>query len=269
MKKLRPITPHSILTEKLEQIVKDPSLELTTASVQEKINHCFLLASGLDRYLEENTSEESDQLASISRLTREKDWSSNRNETDVLLEPEMLSGKVEGQFLNFLVSSTKSRNILEIGLFTGYSAISMARGLSHGGKIIACEIDCEVASIAAENIKALGLENIIDVRIGPALDTLRDLSEKGFVFDLVFVDADKRNYKNYVKYILDHNIIEIGGLIVADNTLLQGEVYLGRSHQSEAGRAMCDFNQYLTAENRVEQVLIPLRDGVTLAERKR
>ena len=181
----------------------------------------------------------------------------------------MLSGKVEGQFLNFLVSSTKSRNILEIGLFTGYSAISMARGLSHGGKIIACEIDCEVASIATENIKALGLENIIDVRIGPALDTLRDLSEKGFVFDLVFVDADKRNYKNYVKYILDHNIVGIGGLIVADNTLLQGEVYLGRSHQSEAGRAMCDFNQYLTAENRVEQVLIPLRDGVTLAERKR
>ena len=114
-----------------------------------------------------------------------------------------------------------------------------------------------------------GLENIIDVRIGPALDTLRDLSKQGFVFDLVFVDADKPNYKNYVKYILDHNMIEVGGLIVADNTLLQGEVYLGSSHQSEAGRAMCDFNQYLRAENRVEQVLIPLRDGVTLAERKR
>ena len=86
MKKLRPITPHSILTEKLEQIVKDPSLKLTTASVQEKISYCYLLASGLDRYLEENTTEESDQLASISRLTRENDWGSNRHETDVSLK---------------------------------------------------------------------------------------------------------------------------------------------------------------------------------------
>ena len=269
MKKLRPITPHSIITAKLERIVNDPSLELTSASVQAELDHCYQLARGLDQYIEENTTKEPDQLALISRLTQEYDWDVNRNDGDTFLEAEMLSGHVEGQFLNVLVSATQSKKILEIGLFTGYSAISMARGFSGDGEIVACEVDLEVAKIAKENIKKFNFEGTIDVKIGPALNTLRDLSEQGAVFDLVFVDADKPNYINYVKYILDHNLVRVGGLIVADNTLLQGEVYLGKGYQSEAGRAMCDFNEYLRNETRVEQVLIPLRDGVTLAERKK
>ena len=89
------------------------------------------------------------------------------------------------------------------------------------------------------------------------------------IFDVVFVDADKPNYINYVKFILDNSLIQKGGIIVADNTLLQGEVYLEESERSKAGQAMSDFNEYLKNEPRVEQVLIPLRDGVTLAERKR
>ena len=180
----------------------------------------------------------------------------------------MLSGHVEGQFLKFLISATRSEKILEVGLFTGYSAIAMALGLPENGKIVACEIDQEVAEIAEKNIQQFGLERTIDVKIGPALDTLQDLSEKNAVFDLVFVDADKQNYLNYVKFILDNSLIQIGGIIVADNTLLQGEVYLEESERSDAGQAMSDFNDYLKSESRVEQVLIPLRDGVTLAERK-
>ena len=269
MEKLRPITPHSIITAKLERIVQDPSLKLSSATVQAEIKECYQLASGFDPYIEKNTTTEPDKLASISRQTREYDWITNRNDGDIFLEPEMLSGHVEGQFLKFLISTTKSEKVLEIGLFTGYSAIAMARGLSDTGKIVACEIDHAVAEIAKKNIQDFGLENTIDVKIGPALDTLKKLSKKNSIFDIVFVDADKPNYINYVKFILDNNLIQKGGIIVADNTLLQGEVYLEESERSKAGQAMSDFNEYLKNEPRVEQVLIPLRDGVTLAERKR
>ena len=268
MKKLRPITPHSIITAKLERIVQDPSIKLSSATIQAELKKCYQLASGFDPYIEKNTTTEPDKLASISRLTRGYDWITNRNDGDVFLEAEMLSGHVEGQFLKFLISATRSEKILEIGLFTGYSAIAMALGLPENGKIVACEIDQEVAGIAEKNIQQFGLERTIDVKTGPALDTLQDLSEKNAIFDLVFVDADKQNYINYVKFILDNSLIQIGGIIVADNTLLQGEVYLEESERSEAGQAMSDFNDYLKSESRVEQVLIPLRDGVTLAERK-
>ena len=267
MKTLRPITPHSILTEKLKQLRNDPSLKETSDNFQKELNRVYLLASGLDKYLEENTTSEPSSLASLSQETRKFDWETDRGKHDVFLEAEMLSGHVEGQFLKTLVSATKSKNILEIGMFTGYSAISMARGLPDDGELIACEIDAEAAAIAEKSIRSAGLEKKIKIIIGPAMDTLKKISKQNLTFDFIFVDADKNNYTNYVRYILKSNLLRIGGLCVVDNTLLQGEVYLDRVDRSEAGHAINLFNQYLNNEKQMEQVIIPLRDGVTVSER--
>ena len=99
------------------------------------------------------------------------------------------------------------------------------------------------------------------------MDTLKKISKQNLSFDFIFVDADKQNYTNYVQYILKSNLLRIGGLCVVDNTLLQGEVYLDRVDRSEAGHAINAFNQYLNNEKQMEQVIIPLRDGVTVSER--
>ena len=99
------------------------------------------------------------------------------------------------------------------------------------------------------------------------MDTLKKISKQNLTFDFVFVDADKQNYTNYVQFILKSNLLRIGGLCVVDNTLLQGEVYLDSSERSEAGQAINLFNQYLNNEKQMEQVIIPLRDGVTVSER--
>ena len=105
----------------------------------------------------------------------------------------------------------------------------------------------------------------IEVRVGDALDTLKKLMQEEAVFDLVFLDADKAGYKSYFQFLLEHNMVKRGGIFVIDNTLLQGEPYLKKEHRSQGGEAIKLFNEYLSEESRIEQVLIPLRDGVTLA----
>ena len=177
----------------------------------------------------------------------------------------MLSGHVAGKFLKILVSGLKAKNILEIGVFSGYSAIAMAEGLDDGGNIIACELDKRAAEFAEDQFKKAGVSDKITMKIGPALESLHNLADEKSKFDMVFLDADKHNYENYVRFILDNNLLSVDGLLVIDNTLLQAEVYLDNHEFSVPGKAIASFNEYITNETRVEQVIIPLRDGVTLA----
>lgn len=261
----RPVTPISILAERLRNVAR--RLEADDAvpvDVRDELRRTIELASGLDPYLSSCTTPESPALASIAGRTRAQDWASLRDgDTPGGLEQEMLSGHVEGQTLKLLVRLVGARRVLDVGTFTGYSALAMAEGLPPDGRVVACEIDPAVAAIARRSFDGSPAGSRISLEIGPASATLHRLADVGARFDVAFIDADKGGYRDYLATLLDRELIAPGGLICADNTLLQGEAYLPAA-RSELGTAIDGFNRAVAADPRVEQVLLPLRDGLTL-----
>ena len=175
----------------------------------------------------------------------------------------MLSGHVEGQTLKILVHATRAVRVLEIGMFTGYSALAMAEALPDEGQVTACEIDAGVAAIAEQCFRASASGHKITVRVGPAQRTLAELAQAGQRFDLVFIDADKAGYLGYLTALLEGGLLQPHGLICVDNTLMQGQPWL-TGEPTANGAAIAAFNQAVAADPRVEQVVIPLRDGLTL-----
>lgn len=175
----------------------------------------------------------------------------------------MLTGRLEGRFLTALAAMTGARRILEIGTFTGYSALSMADGMAEGGSVITCELDPQHAAVARANIASSPHAGRIEVREGPALDTLRGLDGP---FDLVFIDANKLGYAAYYEEAL--RLLAPNGVIALDNTLWSGRV-LDPDAGDENGLALTALNDRIASDPRVEAVQLPLRDGVTLVRRKR
>ena len=179
----------------------------------------------------------------------------------------MLSGHVEGQLLEFLVHLSGARRVLEIGMFTGYSALAMAEALPADGVVVACELDAAVARFARAHFDASPAGRRIHVEVGPARATLQQLVDDGSEpFDIVFIDADKAGYLSYLEFLLDSPLLAPGAVVAVDNTLLQGQAY-GVGAVSGNGAAIAAFNEAVIADPRVEQVLLPLRDGVTLIRR--
>jgi predicted O-methyltransferase YrrM len=178
-----------------------------------------------------------------------------------LRAPQMLTGAVEGRFLEMLVWVSKARRVLEIGTYSGYSSISMAAGLPPDGHIDTCEVEEKHAAVARRYIEEAGYTNRITVHVGPALETLQGLPGP---FDFVFIDADKVNYVNYYEDVLPK--LAERGLIAADNTLWSGRV-LDDSDDSEGTRAITAFNEHVCADSRVVSVQLTVRDGVTLIRR--
>ncbi len=266
---MRPVTPVGILAAKLESLVQQ--LEATNtpnATFQAELQQAYELANGLDPYLDFCTTPESPALAALVKRTQAEDWSKRFSDGETVrqLEKEMLSGHVEGQFLKFIVHLTTARRVLEIGMFTGYSALAMAEALPEDGEVVACEVDAYVAEFAQQCFEQSSTGKKISVRVAPALVTLQQLAAAGEVFDLVFIDADKAGYAEYFELLLTTQLLAPNGLICADNTLMQGQPY--RSDVPTAnGVAIAKFNQLLIDDPRVEQVLLPLRDGITLIRR--
>jgi caffeoyl-CoA O-methyltransferase len=214
-------------------------------------------------------------LAAVAERTRSHDWEQPEcNRATPRLEAEMLSGHVEGQLLRFLVAMTRARRVLEIGMFTGYSALAIAEALGGEGHVVACEIDPAAAAFAEAGFAAAAevdptVERAsIEVRVGPAFDSLSRLADAGQAYDLIFIDADKPGYLGYIDQVLDRGLLAEGGTICVDNTLLQGEPWLGEP-RSANGAAIAAFNAAIADDPRVEQVLLPVRDGVTLIRRVR
>jgi caffeoyl-CoA O-methyltransferase len=166
--------------------------------------------------------------------------------------PQMSVGANEGAFLRFLVWLKKPRRVLEIGVFTGWSSIEMARGLPEGGTIVACDVNEETTALARRYAEEIGVADRIDYRVGDAKETIAGLDGE---FDLVFIDAWKPDYVDYYELVLPK--LAPDGLILADNTLgaLEGNEGIAR------------FNEHVLADERVESVLVPIRDGVTLIRR--
>lgn len=266
----RPVTPTTILARELAELCRraetTPNHDPTLEAGLRRAHH---LAVGLDPYLNQCTTPESPALAALARRTQATDWAAAPS--GVYLEQEMLSGHVEGQLLKFLVHITGARRVLEIGMFTGYSALAMAEALPDDGVVVACEVDPHVAQVARECFDASPMGHKIDIQVGPAMDTLRRLaaesSSAALQFDFVFIDADKPGYLDYLDFLLDGSLLTTRAVIAVDNTLLQGEPYRADEVISVNGAAIAGFNAALTYDPRVEQVLIPLRDGVTLIRR--
>jgi predicted O-methyltransferase YrrM len=173
--------------------------------------------------------------------------------------PEMIAGPVLGQLLRFLTAMVAPRLVVEIGTFTGYSALAMAGGLPVGGRIVTCELSEERAAFAQSWFDRSPLGERIDVRVGPALQTLDGLAGP---FDLVFIDADKEGYTDYYEAVVPK--LASGGLIVVDNTLRGGDV---ADPDDDGERGMAAFNAHVHSDARTENVLLTVRDGVTLARR--
>lgn len=191
----------------------------------------------VQRYAEKHTTPPADALRRLGEETEAT--------TDA---PQMSVGPNEGAFLRFLVALVKPRRVLEIGVFTGWSSIEMARGLPEGGSIIACDVNEETTAVARRYAEEIGVADRIDYRVGDAKEAIAGLEGE---FDLVFIDAWKPDYVDYYELVLPK--LADGGLILADNTLgaLDGNEGIAR------------FNEHVLADERVESVLVPIRDGLT------
>lgn len=227
------------------------------------------LAAGLDPYIEEMSSPPSEALSALERATRSEDWAgrSASGDTALPLTQVMLSGHLEGQFLAMLIGFSGARRVLEIGMFTGYGALAMAEALPADGMLVALEIDDFAADFAQGHFDGSPHGRKIEILRGPAIDGLATLASRDAQFDLVFIDADKPGYIAYYDTLLEHDLLAPGGMICVDNTLLGGEAYADAAERSANGEAIAAFNAHVANDDRTRQVLLPLRDGVTLIRR--
>jgi predicted O-methyltransferase YrrM len=205
-----------------------------------------LIKPELQRYAEQHTSPESDLLASINRETQAN-----------VMMPRMLSGHLQGRVLAMISKMIRPKAILEIGTFTGYSAICLAEGLAAGGKLITIDKNKELEEMVRRNFALANLTELIDYRLGNAVDIVPALNTR---FDLVFIDADKENYSNYYDMVMDK--LNLNGLVLADNVLWSGKVLdVNPDKDTEGIKA---FNRKVQEDGRVENVLLPIRDGIML-----
>lgn len=266
----RPVTPLGIIVEEISKTIKKGEQAKIPASVTESLRKIHQLAAQIDPYLANYSTLESEALANLATKTCSEDWNNlfSDGETVVCLEQEMLSGHLEGQTLKMFVHMSRAKSILEIGMFTGYSALAMAEALPEDGKILACEVDQYVADFARSCFAQSPHGEKITVKVAPALDTLKELAEAGESFDLVFIDADKPGYVAYFNLLLETGLLKPQGFIFVDNTLFQGQVYLPEIERTPNGQAIAEFNRIVAEDDRVEQVILPLRDGLTIIRRK-
>jgi len=200
----------------------------------------------INAYAEAHTSPESPLLSRINR------------ETHVgVMRPRMLSGHLQGRFLSFLSRAMRPTRILEIGTYTGYATICLAEGLPSGGSLTTIEINEELEERIRTYLREANLQDVVDCRIGDAIDVLPGLSGP---FDLVWMDADKENYSRYFDLIIDK--VRSGGLILADNVLWSGKVV--DPVEDKDTRALVEFNNKIQADIRVENLLLPVRDGIMM-----
>lgn len=210
------------------------------------------LPKDIQEYSEKHTEAESELLNRLNRETHKK-----------VLAPRMLSGHIQGRMLAMFSQMIQPKRILEIGTYTGYSAICMAEGLAPGGEIITLDKNEELEEMVKGYFSEAGLTETIDFKIGIALDLLPEIDGP---FDLVFIDADKFNYYNYFKLVIEK--VRPGGFIIADNVLWSGKVIDTGKKTDEDTQAIRDFNRLVHADDRVEKVLFPVRDGLMVIRKK-
>ena len=202
----------------------------------------------IEDYIRKNSSKEPDILKDLNKETYLK-----------VLNPRMLSGHLQGRFLSIITKLIKPKKILEIGTYTGYSAICMAEGLIENGIIHTIDINEELISIQNKYFAKSKCNNSIIQHVGDARNIIKSINEK---FDLVFLDADKENYIEYYELVIEK--VKKGGLIIADNVLWTGKVVEPDKDDDELTQYLIDFNKMINEDDRVENIILPLRDGLNV-----
>ncbi|MEB2782202.1 O-methyltransferase [Algoriphagus sp. C2-6-M1] len=203
-------------------------------------------------YCEDHSSEEDYLLKKITRETQAK-----------VMMPRMISGHLQGKMLELFTKMQRPKTILEIGTYTGYSGICLARGLGKDGKLITLDINDELETMVRGFFEESGLADQIEYKLGNALEIIPTLPGP---FDMVFIDADKSNYSNYYDLIIDK--MNPGGIILADNVLWSGKILVEKGKKIDKDtQAILDFNTMIQNDPRVENALLPIRDGVMIARK--
>lgn len=210
------------------------------------------LDTKLDQYACEHTSKESELLYDLDRKTNLQ-----------VFHPRMLSGHLQGRFLSMISHMIQPKLILEIGTYTGYSALCMAEGLQKDGKLVTIDINEELEPFTQSYFDKSDYKNQIDFRIGNALDIVPEIKD---AIDLVFIDADKENYPNYYNLVFEQ--VKSGGYIIADNVLWSGKVLEDIKPNDKDTPALIEFNKMVHNDNRVENILTPIRDGLMIIRKK-
>lgn len=217
-----------------------------------KLGSMEFIDKQIEDYALTHSQSESTILKKINRETHAK-----------VLQPRMLSGHMQGNFLSMISHMIRPAQILEIGTYTGYSAVCLAQGLKENGKLHTIDVNEELEKTVRGYFKETGLENRISYYIGDALSIIPSIDEK---FDLVFIDADKKNYSNYYDLVFDK--VNSGGFIIADNVLWSGKV-LDLARNTDSDTLLIDaYNKKIHEDPRVEHMLLPLRDGLMIARKR-
>jgi len=210
------------------------------------------LAQNLANYIVAHTSESDILLQELERETNLK-----------VLMPRMISGHFQGRVLSMLSKMIRPKNILEIGTYTGYSALCLAEGLTPEGQLLTIDINAELSDLVQKYFQKSSYKNQLKYINANAMEYLKSIEE---FFDIVFIDADKENYQQYYDMIIDH--VVPGGYIIADNVLWSGKVVAELKKIDKDTQAILNFNAFVQADNRVENVLFPIRDGLLIARKK-
>ena len=209
------------------------------------------ISKELDDYVCQHTDKEPELLYNLNRKTNIE-----------VLRPRMISGHFQGRTLSMFSKMIQPERILEIGTYTGYSALCLAEGLKENGKLITIDINEELEDIIQEHIDQSEFKHKIELRIGDAMKIIPEINE---TFDIVFVDADKQNYANYYDLVFDK--VKIGGYIMSDNVLWSGKVIEEVLPNDKDTPIILDFNAKIQQDERVENILLPIRDGILIARK--
>lgn len=204
----------------------------------------------IEEYISAHSSQEPDILRELTRQTNLQ-----------VVNPRMISGHIQGRLLALLTSMVSPKRVLELGTFTAYATISIAQAMETGSELITVEKDDELEDLAHDFIVRAGVQDIVKQRIGAALEVMQTLDGS---FDMVFIDADKRQYLEYYELLFEKELVTLGSLIIADNTLWDGKVLTETAKGDAQTVGIKAFNDFTAQDNRVEKVILPLRDGLTL-----
>lgn len=206
----------------------------------------------IEEYVNQHSSPEPELLARLNRETHLK-----------ILQPRMLSGHLQGRVLSMLMKMIRPQRILEIGTYTGYSALCMAEGLAQAGELHSIDINEELTDFVQKYVNEAGHQDKIKLHVGNALEIIPQLKEN---WDVVFIDADKNNYINYYNLLIDN--LKSGSYIIVDNVLWSGKVIEDYNQQDEDTKTLIDFNKMIQKDERIENVLFPIRDGLMVLRKK-
>jgi len=221
-----------------------------------------------ENYVLEQTSPESPVMRALREFHETADWLAlhEAGKTMWLYGPEFSTDLTEAMYLKMMAASSKSKRILEVGMFMGYGTVAMAEGAGPGCEVVALEIDPWLKDTVEEIIKGTAVEKRVNIVCGSAIDTIKELTGK---FDMIFIDANKIQYKEYYDDIMRLDLLADDGLILVDNTLYLGYPFMGKDYDVQSSRvnsarAIEEFNTYIRNDDRVWQIMLPIRDGVTM-----